>query len=750
MKSLPEQRVPQSKKNKTWKEDTVKAIIDRTDFRMGTTRDRYSLLKMYEYYNGEIDPADYRYVTEPYGKERGNYPARIRNYQIIKPVVDLLLGEKSKRPFNYTVVVTNPDVITLKEEAKNQTVLEAVKQLFVNQLNEAGMETGVPSEEVEMPEHVAAAFERTWKDNRAIMGQEGLNFILQNIKWYHHIQKAWFDFLVAGECYTHKGVRNGQLFWEVLNPLDIDYDRDPEVELIEDGEWCAIRRLVHRSSAIDFFHDELTEEEIDQLRDPVGGNKDTYGWSSRTSEDYFGTNEDLFEWTTVYWKSLKRVGFYSTIDEYGDEVVEMVTEDDPLPEGYNEKDIEWEWINEVWQGHILDDRIFIGIEPLENVRRDMDNPSLCKLPVNGRKYSERNTHNISLVSLGIPYQLIYNIFKFRLENAIAKSKDIFALLDINMIPEKWDMDKFMYHVEATGVGWLNYQKEGIQFNPQHQTVLDLSIRTIAQYVELLRFIKEEWEDLSGVSRQRKGQTSQYELKSTTEQSIIQSSHITEDYYRKFAQFEEAECQGLLDFSKAAFRDGKKGMYVTSDLSRAYINIDGELYAESNFGIFVADAHEETQKIEQLKALGQASMQNGTPLSLIADILDTKSFVQVKEKIKEAEKLQQQFDESSREMEEQMFMREQEIKERGYEHDILLQEMSDNTKIEIALINKEQEGTESEEGKTKLAERKLELEERKAQLDNQLKNKELEERKRANRSNERLKEKQINKPKPSTK
>ena len=102
-----------------------------------------------------------------------------------------------------------------------------------------------------------------------------------------------------------------------------------------------------------------------------------------------------------------------------------------------------------------------------------------------------------------------------------------------MIPKKWDMDKFMYYVEGTGIAWVDYNKEGIQLSPQHQSVLDMSIKTIEQYIALLASIMEEWEKLSGVNRQRQGQVGAYEGKSTSQQAIIQSSHITEDLFRKF-------------------------------------------------------------------------------------------------------------------------------------------------------------------------------------------------------------------------
>jgi len=258
-------------------------------------------------------------------------------------------------------------------------------------------------------------------------------------------------------------------------------------------------------------------------------------------------------------KSRKRIGFVSFIDPETGELEEIEVEDGfkmPAELKAIGAKTEWLWVNQVWKGTKIDGRLFIDIEPLPNQRESLDNPSICKLPINGRRYSDTNSDNISLVSLGIPYQLTYNVYKYRLELAIARSKDIIAQFDINMIPKKWDMDKFMYYVEGTGIAWVDYNKEGVTLSPQHQSVLDMSIKTIEQYIVLLNSIMEEWEKLSGVNRQRQGQVGAYEGKSTSQQAIIQSSHITEDLFRKFNRMEQRDLQALVDYSKEACITGK--------------------------------------------------------------------------------------------------------------------------------------------------------------------------------------------------
>ena len=129
---IPQQRVPKSKKTRKWAEECVDAFIDMSKFGMSERRSR--LKALYEYYNGNIDDEDYKYVLKPYGKTRSNFPSKLRNYPIIKPIIDLLLGEKSKRPLNYSVIVTNADSVTRKEEAKKQAPFTQVQKMFLNEL----------------------------------------------------------------------------------------------------------------------------------------------------------------------------------------------------------------------------------------------------------------------------------------------------------------------------------------------------------------------------------------------------------------------------------------------------------------------------------------------------------------------------------------------------------------------------------------------------------------------------------------
>jgi len=691
---IPQQKLPLSKKNKQWRESCVEAYIDLSN--QGVNQRKDDLKRLYDYYNGVIYEDDYRYVTHPYGKSRNNFPSKMRNYPIIKPIIDLLLGEKSKRPLNYTVTVQNGDAVSQKEQAKQEAIYQNVQMQFLNALKNTNpelLQQIETPEDIPLPKQIADQFENSCVDNRAIKGQHALTYIMQSEEVYDKLQKAWFHFLVSGEVYTHRGVRNKEPFYDILNPIDVDYDKDPDLEFVEDGDWALVRKYVHASTVIDTFYESLTEEQVLELEEPRQSDPESYLLyrQSRAGSDPNTYRNRLIEVVHVYWKSRKRIGFLEYIDPETGSLEEIeVDETFRMPAEMKEAGakITYLWVNEVWEGTRIDGRMYVNINPVANQRLSLDNVSTCKLPINGRKYSDINADNISLVSLGIPYQLNYNIYKYRLELAIARSKDIIAQFDINLIPKKWDMDKFMYYVEGTGIAWVDYNKEGIQLNPQHQSVLDMSIKTIQQYVILLDSILNEWEKLSGVSRQRQGTIGAYEGKASSQQAILQSSHITEDLFRKFGRLEQKDLQALIDYSKEAWLTGKQGMFVMPDGTADFLDIDTLQHMESNYGIFVSDSGKDIERLDQMKQLAQAMMQNGSKGSTIAEMLEAESFTQIKSKLKAAEKAAEELERAQQEAEQAQAQAQLQMEQAKTEQQLIESEKDRQKDIEIALISAE--------------------------------------------------------------
>jgi hypothetical protein len=177
----------------------------------------------------------------------------------------------------------------------------------------------------------------------------------------------------------------------------------------------------------------------------------------------------------------------------------------------------------------------------------------------------------------------------------------------------------------------------------------------------------------------------HEGKATAQQSIVQSSHITEDWFRKFSHFEQRELQGLLDYSKEAWLNGKKAMYVMPDGSVEQIDIEPLTHMESEYGIFVSDAGKDIEKKQKIEGLAQAMVQNGAKMSSIVDVFASDSFSQIKDKIIQAEKAAEELQKAQEEAERQMEEQKLAVQQQAIQQAALDKEKDRQLEIEKALI-----------------------------------------------------------------
>lgn len=704
---IPRQKIPESQKDQEWKEDTVDAIVANSRFGESTRVAGSGLMrKWYKVYNGQIDDEDYTHVTDPYDNKRSNFPAKIQHYPIITPSINLLKGEKRNRPFNYSVVVENPDVSTKKTKEIREEIKSALKQEFVDELNRQGVNTGSLSQarqrqdanqEGQSLREFVEGLEDNYRDERAQLGQKSLNYIENKLEVQDKFTRGFFHFLVGGLTVSEKGVKGGELFYDTLNPINVDYSRSPDQEFIEDGEWAVVRKLSTRSEIVDEFWEDLTDEEIKQIENPEETStevtQDTVLFRDDTISEPVGSKRDqLVEVVRVYWKSMRKIGILEYKDRLGQEQKAIVDSDYDPSDG---ETVTWTWVNQVWKGYRINGDIYKDIEPMEIQRGSIENPSKCKLPINGKAFSNVNSENVSLVGMVYPYQLNYNIYKFRLENAIAKSKGVVAQIDINMIPQDWEVEDWLYYMDAMGIAFVDYSEEGLNPNPQQKQVMDLTVKTIEKYIALLEFIKTEIDSLLGISPQRKGQIGQYEGTGNVQHSITRSSNITEDIFASFGRFEEREIEGLLDFSKKAWAGGKQASFILSDGQQEMLEVEGPEHMMNEYGVFVSDSSEDVKKLRTAEQLAQAMIQNDVPASQALEVIDQDSFSTMKEKIKEAEEQRRKLAQRRQQAERQLRQQELALEEKKIQSELQQERIKGEYDLNEERIKQGNEAVENE-------------------------------------------------------
>ena len=145
--AFPKQKLPLSKKNTKWRETSIDAVIGREGGGViGRWSRKEAMQTAYGLYNSDYDEDDLKYVTNPYKVEDG-FPAKTQEFNIVRPKIDLLIGEESKRPENIKIIQTNDEVVTkLQDEKKNMLLQYATSIIGMDQGPEG---EPIPPEEID-------------------------------------------------------------------------------------------------------------------------------------------------------------------------------------------------------------------------------------------------------------------------------------------------------------------------------------------------------------------------------------------------------------------------------------------------------------------------------------------------------------------------------------------------------------------------------------------------------------------------
>ena len=107
--SFPQQKLPLKKKDEKWQHDCVNFIIGEGDVTSGGAKACFGEMQTYyNLYNSIFDEKDFKRITNPFKVEDG-FPATPQDFNIVRPKVDLLIGEETKRPMNFRVVRTSQE-----------------------------------------------------------------------------------------------------------------------------------------------------------------------------------------------------------------------------------------------------------------------------------------------------------------------------------------------------------------------------------------------------------------------------------------------------------------------------------------------------------------------------------------------------------------------------------------------------------------------------------------------------------------
>lgn len=698
---FPQQKLPLKKKDEKWQHDCVNYIIGEGNIVSdGPTHSKFGELQTYyNLYNSIFDERDFKKITNPFKVEDG-FPATPQDFNIIRPKVDLLIGEETKRPMNFRVVRTSQEAASDLMEVQKQLLIQYLQAAITSKMGpeeQQQFQEQLQNGDIMPPEAIAKYMDKDYKDVVENAAYHTIVYLREKLNLDNEFIKGWKDALIAGREIYYVGVLGAEPYAERVNPIDFSFDKSPDLEFIEDGSWCCRKMRLPITEVYDRYYDKLTEKDLNKLEEMINkvsgnsaGDKDERDLFKGIQLHFYDNpiNDDSSSrcvnvWHCC-WKSFKKMYYVTTFDQTGQPQIDILDES-YIPTG-DEISVEQDWIIEVWEGYRCGNDLYFGIQPVEYQHVSIDNPNSQKLPYCGAVYSNTNSKPRSLVSILKPLQYMYIVLWYRLELAIARDKGKVVNMDITQIPKSMNItpERWMHYLGSVGVNFINPYEEGwnipgreggkpAQFN--QITALDLTMsNVIAEYIQLMDKIETLAGTISGITEQRTGAISTSELVGNVERSVVQSSHITEPLFWVHNQCKRRVLNMLINVAKGAWEEtGKKKLsYIFDNGERAFIDINEKFYYE-DVDIFVSDTSKDVENIQKLQQLIQPAMQNGASLLEAAEILTNDNFNILKQKLKDMQTRQEQLAQQQQQAQAEQEQKLQEMQNQTKQQELMLQE-----------------------------------------------------------------------------
>ena len=741
--NLPPHQLPFKRKNKEWR----KKFVDWADSKTFSTNSlvRKSVMHKkinYDLLRGVLHMSDLELILNPDHLKAGFIPDRITHYPIMNSKLNVLIGEESKRVFDFRVVITNPNSISEIENNKRDAIRERLQQLLSDDsLSEDDFNQKL--------EQMNDFFTYEYQDMREVRANCLLNHYMKELNIPLEFNKGFRDAATVAEEIYQCDIRGGEPTFEKINPLKIRIYKSGYSNKVEDADMIAIEDYWSPGKITDTYYEEIEslsaadkKKLIDLLDSNVAGatadhdsmdniddrngfiNMNLIGDEAIATNGYYfdpmglfsdGVDDSMMPYDIagnvrvlrVYWKSRRKIKKIKSYDpETGEETFDFYPETYIIDKDKGEEETIF-WVNEAWEGTKIGKDIYIGMRPRAVQYNRLSNPSRCHFGIVGSIYNMNDDRPFSLVDMMKPYNYLYDAIHDRLNKHLAKNWGKIVQLDLAKVPKGWDVEKWLYFAKTNNLAIVDSFKEGNSglakghlagsLNNASSGVIDAEMGNIIQQeVNLLEFIKMEMSDVVGISKQREGQISNRETVGGVERATLQSSHITEWLFYMHEDVKKRALECFLETAKIALKGRTlKFNYILGTGAIQISEIDGDEFAENDYGLIV-DSSNATQELNsKMDMLAQAALQNqALGFSTIMKLYGSCSLAEKQRMVEANEKRiqeqQQQQQQQQMEIQQMQIQQQASTEQARMEQEYKMNSENNETKILIAEINSQAE------------------------------------------------------------
>ena len=692
-KSMPSMVISEKDKTQDWCRQVLNAVTSYMGAEGGAYHTaRTKDIRNYQIYNGQLNQADYSYITEQYGL---TYPARLVNYPIITPKIDLLLGEELRRPMDTKVSTVNKAAVIRKHDHKVGLIMRDLLSEFHEQMKEElGIDVLNEGQGLPVPEDMETYMKYNYREMIEETAQDGLEYISNRYHLKDVFKEGFRDLLVTGKEFYKIGVTNGDPVARRVDPRNIVFDDSLHSDYLDDAAWVGEERWLSINEINDEYKDDLETDdllELEKMRNLyLGGDLSNYN-SSFEWVDVAHGREARIRVVSCEWKSLRAIKYKLSDNKY-----------DPnrpfrkaVPDTYRKRKgdtIETKWVDDIWQATLIGGKILVNAKRRDNQVRSIDDPGKTSLSYIGCIKGNTTGSGTSLVDMLDNIQMLYNIVVYQIELAMARSGGKAVVYDVSQLPTNVGMDiqQVLYHLKTDGIIPINSKDEGNQmqtFNQFQQIDFTLS-QSVQQLINLKVMLEEMAGQISGVSRQREGAVGQYEYVGNVQRSVVQSATITESWFYSHAECKQRVLQGLTNLMKVCWAGGKKAGIILGDGAYKFLNIMPNI-ALQDFGIYVGDSGKDDSMKQVVQQLAQSALQSGTIDMLgVIKVLKSDTMTEAEKVLEQAMSEMKKQQQAAMEQQMQAQQAAQEAKQAEFQAEAQLKQMDNEAKLQVAQIGAE--------------------------------------------------------------
>ena len=712
----------------------------------------------YNLLNNVVDPVEAKRATDPFDIRFENTPSEYRNYPLVNPNINLLVGEERKRQFRPQFVVSSFDAINEKMAKINEEFDRIAIDLVTKGIADEQQISLKLQEFEEWKTH-------DFRDVRERMANQTIQYLYHSQNLKEEFSRGFEDLLAVAEEIYVIDIIGREPVLRRGNPINFYTLRGGESYKIEDNEIIAEDGYLPPGECIDRYRDFLSSSDIKKIEGGIhyhAGAQKSLGFdkqisnepysldslvesvgigsileATKTGNSYFGgafDQEGNVRVTRVVWKGMREVKLVSYYDEDDQYVEDIFPAEYEVKEELGEQ-AETTWITEWYEGTRIADDIYVKLQPVQLQVRHPDSLASANPGIVGTSFNISSFQARSMVDMTKEYQYLYNKIMNRTELALSKYIGKVGKMNMSLKPDGWPVEKWLYYLYNMNLMFEDPFNEGQRGVAQGKLAGSMSqtgnqteigdADFIQRNVEILAFIERRVDEITGITPQRKGAVDNRETVGGVERAVMQSSHITEKWFGIHDDTRLRALEVLLEAAKVAWSDKSfVRSFVLDDQTEALLDFDSKLFKESAYGGYLASDSENDNIMEQLRALAQPMMQNGATMDMVAELYRTKNVGDLHRKIKRyerqirerAELMQQQqaeAEQAAAEAEQEIEMLKLDIEQQEAELDRELDrykaELDAQTRIEIKQMEIEDRATEETEDKTELEKEKLKTE-----------------------------------------